>query len=242
MEPYLLAIGLAALPGLGIVIGAVAAELLQVSRASLGVALHFAEGAMLAVVGVELMPRALGIDPPWIVVVAFLLGGGTFLFLEKAVETAHRLRRRRAGDVGPWVIYMGAVVDYITDGISIGTGVTIAAELGFVLALGQVVANAPLAFAVMASLRKSSTRFGRGVLSTVFVGVLLASTAASYAAFRGLPEEVRLGLLAFSSGILVLVIVEEITPRADRQGGGRHGALSVLAGFGLFALVALYLG
>ena len=242
MGTHLLTVGLASLPALGIVVGALAAERLKLSRTALGMALHFAEGAMLAVVGVELMPRALGVEPPWVVVAAFLLGGGTFLLLEKAIEAAHRRRSRRGGDAGPWTIYAGAALDYVADGISIGTGVTIASELGLVLALGQVVANAPLAFVVIAALRPQTSPLGRGVLTLVFVVALLASALLSYTLFRHLPDEVRLALLAFSSGLLVLVIVEEITPRADRQGGARHGALSVLAGFSLFALVALYLG
>lgn len=243
MGAYWLVAALAALPCLGIVVGAATAELSKISRPTLGTALHFAEGAMLAVVGVELMPRALGVEPPWLLVVAFLVGGGTFIAIEKLVQWAQKRRSSRRGrDAGPWMIYVGAVVDYLTDGIMIGTGVTIATQLGLVLALGQAVANAPLAFVAMAALKGASTRRARGLMTALFVGVLLAGAALGYGALRGLPEEARLAVLAFGSGVLVLVIVEEITPRADRQGGARHGAFSVLAGFAVFALAALYLG
>ncbi len=139
MNEQLLLVGLAALPCLGILLGALLSEVFDLSRPLLGLTLHFAEGAMLAVVGVELMPRALGVRPPWVVVVAFLAGGGTFLLIERGIQWTQRRRKRSGSDSGPWMIYMGTVIDYLTDGIMIGAGVTIAAQLG--LGLGQAVTD-----------------------------------------------------------------------------------------------------
>ncbi len=242
MNEQVLLIGLASLPCLGILLGALLAEVFDLSRSLLGLALHFAEGAMLAVVGVELMPRALGVEPPWVLIVAFLTGGGTFLLIERAVQWAQRKRKRSGSDSGPWMIYVGTVIDYLTDGIMIGAGVTIAAQLGLVLGLGQAVANAPLAFTAMATLKARSTRRGRAMLTGLFVTVLFAGAAVGYWGLRGLPEALRLAVLAFGSGILVLVVVEEITPRADQHGSTHGSALCVLSGFALFALASLYLG
>ncbi len=43
--------------------GGVFAEIIHVSERSLGLALHIAAGIVLAVVGIELMPEALTVDP-----------------------------------------------------------------------------------------------------------------------------------------------------------------------------------
>lgn len=235
---HALVLRLAILPCLGILAGALAAEALRISRKALGSALHFAEGAMLAVVGVELMPRALGIEPPWILVAAFVLGGGAFILIERAVEGFQRIR---GGSRGPWMIYIGALVDYLTDGIMIGAGAAIAPHLGLVLALGQAVANAPLAFVSMATLKKGVGRRARGLLTVIFLGVLTGGAALGYGLLRTVPEVFQLAVLAFGSGVLVLVIVEEITPHADLHADRRQSAFSVLAGFGMFSLFSLYL-
>lgn len=241
LENWTIIFFLASMPCVGIVIGSLAAEVLRISRKALGASLHFAEGAMLAVVGVELMPRALDIRPPWIVVAAFLLGGGTFILIQKGLIGARRLQTRDAKGAVPWMISAGAMIDYFLDGIMIGAGATIAARLGLVLALGQTVANAPLAFVAMATLKHAGAGSARRSMILLFVGILMAGTVLGYTVLRGLPEAFRLAVLAFGSGVLVLVIVEEITPHADSQTGPHGGAVSVLAGFSLFAFVALYL-
>lgn len=63
MSEFLQVIVLALVPAVGNSIGALAAEAITISRHRLGIALHAAAGIVLAVIAVELMPRALNGEP-----------------------------------------------------------------------------------------------------------------------------------------------------------------------------------
>ncbi|MFY9268557.1 MAG: hypothetical protein WAO55_02285 [Candidatus Manganitrophaceae bacterium] len=78
MNDYLMTLALAALPALGNFLGGLLAEFFRTSQRTLSIALHGAAGVVLAVVAVELMPQALKAASPWIIILAFLAGGGLF--------------------------------------------------------------------------------------------------------------------------------------------------------------------
>lgn len=59
MEGFLQVLLFAAMPAAGNFLGGITAEMKQVSDKTLSLALHFAAGIILAVVGVELMPGLL---------------------------------------------------------------------------------------------------------------------------------------------------------------------------------------
>lgn len=66
--------------------------------------------------------------------------------------------------------------------------------------------------------------------------------AAASSPSRGQPEAVKLGLLAFTAGILMTVTIEEIVPEAHEQEDSRWATLCLIGGFALFALLSAYLG
>lgn len=80
MSEFLQVIVLALMPAVGNFVGGLVAEVIVISRHRLGIALHAAAGIVLAVIAVELMPRALDREPVWVIVAAFV-GGSGFLVL-----------------------------------------------------------------------------------------------------------------------------------------------------------------
>ena len=75
MSEFLQVIVLAPMPAVGNFVGGLVAEVIVISRHRLGIALHAAAGIVLAVIAVELMPRALNGEPTWVTVAAFVAGG-----------------------------------------------------------------------------------------------------------------------------------------------------------------------
>ena len=65
---------LSSLPALGNIAGGLVAEYFEISSDTLSLALYGAAGIILAVVGIELLPTTLEADPPWLALVAFLIG------------------------------------------------------------------------------------------------------------------------------------------------------------------------
>lgn len=241
MNAYLAALTLAALPAAGNFVGGVLSEAVQVSQRTLSLALHAAAGIVLAVVGIELMPQALEAEPPWIVLLAFVAGGGFFIGIDHLIG----LVKSRFGDTttsaAPWSIYIGVAVDLFSDGIMIGTGSTIAMSLALLLALGQVPADIPEGFATIATFKKQNIpRRIRLVLAASFAIPIVLGTTIGYWAVRGQPALVKLALLAFTAGILLTVVVEEMVSEAHEGDEARSAALMLVGGFALFALIATY--
>ena len=244
MSGYLTVLLLALMPAAGNFLGGVAAEFLRVSGRALSFALHAAAGILFAVVGIELMPEALEGAPPWMMLSAFVLGGLAAIGIDRAIDLIQtRAACRAGGDVeaSPWGIYFGVAVDLFSDGVIIGTGSVINPALGALLALGQVPADIPEGFATIATFKnKGVPRAKRILLSASFALPILIGATLGYWGVRGQPEWVKLGLLAFTAGILLTVAVEEIVVEAHEEEDSRWASLFMVGGFALFALLASY--
>ncbi len=184
MSGYLTALLLALMPAAGNFGGGVLAETVRVSQRTLSFALHGAAGIILAVVGIELMPAALQADPPWVILLAFLAGGGFAVLVDIILDVVRTRASGAAASIGegntergPWGIFFGVAVDLFSDGIMIGTGSLIDPTLGLLLALGQVPADIPEGFATIATFKAQGvSRPKRLLLSASFALPILLGT------------------------------------------------------------------
>ena len=236
------------LPIGGNVAGGLLAEMIPASQRTLSLALHMAAGVILSVVALEIMPEAMTASAPWIVIAALVCGCVAFLGLDSLVHVVrHRVSRtthepnEESGSM--WAIFLGVAVDLFSDGVVIGAGTTISAGLGLLLAVAQVPADVPEGFATIANFRAKGMRRRRRIaLSLAFAVPILLGAAVGYFGVRDAPEIVKLSLLAFTAGILLTVVVEEIVPEAHEDGEARFAALAFIGGFALFAMISAYGG
>jgi zinc transporter, ZIP family len=243
MEGYLVALALAALPASGNFAGGLLSELVSVSQRAISLALHAAAGIILGVISVELMPESLRAETPWVVILAFAAGGGFFILLDSLLDVVQKRVGNPKAGAGPWAIFFGVAVDLFSDGLIIGTGSTIDFKLGLLLALAQVPADIPEGFATIANFKvRGVTRGKRLLLSAAFAVPIFLGTTVGYWVVRGQPEIVKLGLLAFTAGILLTVAVEEMIPEAHKEGEARLATVCLVGGFALFALLSAYFG
>lgn len=245
MRDYLIVLLFAAMPALGNFAGGVLAELFRPSQRTLNLALHAAAGIVIAVVAVELMPRAVEVEPAWLIVLSFVLGGAFYVAVDAAVEAVSE-RFGGEGGAGPYVIFFGVSVDLFSDGVLVGTGSTVAIGLGLLLALGQAPADLPEGYATIANFRSAGTpRRKRLLLSAAFAVPIFLGATIGYWGMRGQSELYQLMLLTFTAGVLTTLVVEELVPEAHealQKGEGRLAPLFFVAGFALFALISAYLG
>jgi ZIP family zinc transporter len=243
MEAFLVVLALAALPAVGNLAGGLLAEVVPMSQRLLSLALHLAAGVVLAVVGLELMPRALQAQPPWVPLLAFVAGGGFFVLLDRALGFVQARASGGEEVAGPLAIFSGVSLDLFSDGVLIGTGSVLSPALGLVLAAGQVPADVPEGFAAVAALRGAGVRRRTRILLAVgFAVPVLAGATLGFWALRGAPEVVTLSVLALTGGALATVVVEEMVPEAHEGETSRLGAVFFTAGFALFAALSVALG
>lgn len=236
---FLTVVGLALLPAVGNFAGGLTADFLRPSPKLINRALHAAAGIILAVVAVEVMPRALESASAWLLAGAFLAGGAAYLAIEAAVASWQARKEGSAG-AGAWMVYVAVSADLIGDGLLIGAGSAVSIELALLLAIGQVLADVPEGFAVIANFRnKGVGRARRLLLSASFVVPVVGAAALAYYGLRGQSDAIKMAALVFVAGLYSLAAFEDMLGEAhDSAEDTRWSALSFLVGFALFLVVS----
>ena len=243
MSEILKVLGLAFLPALGNFGGGLLAEWLRPSQKTLNRALHAAAGIIIAVIAVEVMPEALRGASAWLLALSFLAGGGAYLLVEAGIERWQQRKQAGAG-AGAWMVYVAVATDLVGDGLLIGAGSAVSSQLALLLALGQVLADIPEGFAVIANFRdKGVGRAKRLLLSASFALPVLGAALLAFFALRGQGEPVKMAALVFVAGLYSLAAVEDMLREAHESAeDSRWSAICFLAGFALFLVVSGGLG
>ena len=240
MDGGLLAVlGLALFPALGNFAGGLLAEWLRPSQTTLNRALHAATGIIIAVIAVEVMPEALRGASAWLLALSFLAGGGAYLLVEAGIERWQRGKQAGAG-AGAWMVYVAVATDLAGDGLLIGAGSAVSSRLALLLALGQVLADMPEGFAVIANFREKGVgRAKRLLLSASFALPVLVTAVLAYFGLRGRSESVQMAALVFVAGLYSLAAVEDMLREAHTSAeDSRWSSVFFLIGFALFLVVS----
>lgn len=240
---FLAVLGLALLPALGNFSGGLLAEWLNPPAKFINRALHAASGIIIAVIAIEVMPNALRAAPAWLLALAFLLGGGFYILLEAGIERWQKSKPHGAG-TGAWMVYVAVLADLTGDGLLIGAGSAVSTQLAFLLALGQVLADIPEGFSVIANFRsRGLSRTRRLLLSASFVIPVVSTAVLAYFLLRQQPEELKMAALVFVAGLYSLAAVEDMLHEAHETAEDtRWSAVSFIAGFALFLLISGSIG
>ncbi len=244
MNPYLSTVVLSAMPAIGSYIGGLLAEFIPPSKSNLSLTLHAAAGIILSVVGVEIMPQMLAADPPWLIFLAFVLGGGFFILMRKGIKLFQKRSKKSEKQSSAWVISVAVGVDLFSDGLMVGTSSTIAFSLALMVAVGHVLANIPTGIAAISSFKqiKTSALF-RQMLSASFIFPPVIGATLGYWVVVGQPEVIKFMLLAFTAGILTTLVVENMVPEAsEHEKENYQETLCFVGGFAFVALLSTYLG
>ena len=239
MSNFLTVLGLSSLPAVGNFLGGLLSEWINPSRQFVNRALHAASGIILAVVSVEVMRSALTEVPVWILSLAFIGGGFLYLLIDTGI---HRWQRDRPEGAGAqaWMVYVAVSADLVGDGLLIGAGSAVSSQLALLLALGQVLADIPEGFSVLANFRNRGVKPSkRLLLSASFLIPVVGAALLAYFLLRGQSELVKYTAMVFVAGLYSLAAVEDMLGEAHESAEDtRWSAISFLFGYALFLLVS----
>lgn len=228
---------LALLPAAGNITGGILAELTPPSSSWRNRALHAAVGVVVAVVAVEIMPRAVPALAGWLLATAFLTGGVVYLGAQWLIAS------RSQGQERMWMIYLAIATDLFSDGLLIGAGASLGGGLGLVLALGQVLADVPEGAASAMTFRSNDVpRPRRLLLSMATVIPVLTGAVVSYLLLRNRPERWQLTALVGTAGVFTVAAFEDMISEAHETSDTTLSTVALLLGFAAFTLVAAGLG
>jgi ZIP family zinc transporter len=238
LSTYLSVLALALLPALGNLTGSAIAELARTPSWIVGAALHAAAGIALALVSIELLPRALEVNATWLFVV--LLGTGALLSYLLAQAAIWLSRAIEGGSDGAWMVYTSTAADLLSDGLMTGASAAVSTELGLLIAFSQLVGNLPGGFATISNFRSQGvSRHVRLISAASFVVPVLAGVTIGFMVLRGASAAMQGAALSVIVGILLVTTIEDLVPQADQPGTSRRiSTASFVGGFGFFALLA----
>ncbi|HQW09470.1 MAG TPA: hypothetical protein PK681_10595 [Steroidobacteraceae bacterium] len=231
--------------GCALLLGALLACALPISRRSVGAITAFGAGVLVSAVSFELVEKASATtDGDWVIALGMLLGAFTFFGGDTLIDRAGGKNRGRAHPQGEdssgAAILLGTVLDGIPESVVIGVGLVSNDGVSVAMVAAVFLSNLPEAIASTTGLRTSGWRAGRlfGMWLAVAVVAGLASLA-GYALLRTAPDELVAGVQAFAAGALLTMIADSMMPQAFAMNGRTAGLLTTL-GFGVaYAISAL---
>lgn len=241
MNDYLLILALAALPAFSNLLGGLVAEIASFSQHTLSLSLHGATGVLLAVIALKLMPTIVETNTPWVTMLTFIVGGVFFIWSDRFFQgVEHRLgisKRQRE----PWMIFFSMSVHLLSGGLMIGTSATIERNLTFFLAFARFIAHFPQGFAAISEFKQGKVPRKIRLLAAVsfFIPACLGATI-GYGLVQDSSLLLKLGILAFTTGILTTAVVEEIIPEAHQKKDSYLSTLTFVVSFALFTLLLIY--
>ncbi|MFW7382223.1 MAG: ZIP family metal transporter [Oligoflexus sp.] len=244
-----MALAYALLPFVGNFAGGLVAEKVRASDRAVSLALHWAAGMILGVVGIEIMPRVMKAKPIWPVLISILLGGILAILAHKAIEVIQKRRQsqknsnQEGSTKGPWAIFFAVFIDLLSDGLAIGTSATISSNFTLLVVFGLVIGDFPEGFVnvVMFKHEKASKKFRYGISSLLILPPVLGA-ALAYWLVNGRPEFIKMTVLAFTAGMLLRAAVEDMVSKAhSKSGESAWTELTFIAGFVAYATGSAYL-
>ncbi|MCX5344377.1 ZIP family metal transporter [Streptomyces atratus] len=205
--------------------------------------LGFAGGLMLGVVGLDLLPEAIGAagDPVFGVPAALLLFVGGFLvahLVERLLavrRAAHGAGEERVPQVG--LTAAAAMVGHsLMDGVALGAAFQVGAGMGAAVALAVITHD----FADGFNTYTITSLYGnarRKAVLMLFADAVAPLVGAATTLLFTLPEEPLGCYLGFFGGALLYLAAAEILPEAHHEHPARSTLLCTVAGVGLIWLV-----
>ncbi|MFB6713671.1 MULTISPECIES: ZIP family metal transporter [unclassified Streptomyces] len=205
--------------------------------------LGFAGGLMLGVVGLDLLPEAIGAagDPVFGVPAALLLFVGGFLaahLVERLLavrQAAHGAGEGRVPQVG--LTAAAAMVGHsLMDGVALGAAFQVGAGMGAAVALAVITHD----FADGFNTYTVTSLYGnarRKSMFMLFADALAPLVGAATTLLFTLPEEALGCYLGFFGGVLLYLAAAEILPEAHHAHPARSTLLCTVAGVGFIWLV-----
>jgi ZIP family zinc transporter len=225
-----------------LILGAVFASYLNISRRLLGLIMAFGVGVLISAVSFELAEEAFAAAHRGWAVAAGLAAGALVFFAGDVIidKMGGRAHRKQGGRVGSGLaILLGTTLDGIPESVVIGLALVRGGSISAAMVVAVFLSNLPEAIGATSGLLASHWRKSR--VLTLWLVVTVMSGAASwigYAFFDTANPDTLAFTLAFAAGALLTMVADSMMPEAFRDSGKTVGLVTTL-GFGLAFLISM---
>ena len=191
---------------------------------------HFAAGAVIAAVAIDLLPEVerLGTDAG--ILIGFLCGGIAMIVLKFFVVRFERQEKEK-GKL-PVGLAVAAAVDTLFDGAIISAGFSSGESLGALLAIALALELLFLNLSVGTEFQKSKSNRVKGAIITTGIGLLLlvGAIGASFL-LRDISKHSLAAFLSFGCAALIYLIAEELLVESIEAEESLFSTAMLFAGF-----------
>jgi len=211
-------------------VGGVLGVLFRPGEKSLVLGLGFSSGIMLGVTFLILIPESL--EAGFILSFSgFIAGTLIFFLLDFILPHIHIVESRNSLFRLGTLIAIGIAIHDLPEGFGIGMGYGVSESLGITLALAIILHNIPEGAAIAIPFHSSGMNKLRTILISFAAGLCTLVGALIAFFLRGsVSEKLMYSGLAFASGAMFYIAVNELIPEAHKYGNTRFTSLGVVVG------------
>jgi ZIP family zinc transporter len=239
------AFGWGLLAASSLVIGAVAALVVPISRRTIGLIMGFGAGVLISAISFDLVQEAVEKDPdqwaPFLGIFAgcFVFFGGDWLISRHG--GAERKDSGGAQEEGsPLAIVLGTVLDGIPESLVIGLTIVEGGAVGAAYLAAVFISNLPEAISSTAGLVTSGWRKSRILWMWVVIALVSGlSSLLGFSLFEDASPDTVAFVLCFAAGGILAMLAETMMPEAFEHGGKLVGiatTLGFVVAFGIHQL------
>ena len=227
-----------------LLIGGLLALRLSISRLALGLVMAFGAGVLISAVAFELVEEAFE-QSGVLRDVAFGLFAGcaTFSLGDALIDRLGGAHRKSIGggqaDGSALAIVLGIVLDGIPESAVIGLTLLEGGAVSVAMLVAVFLSNLPEAIAATSGLVEGGWRKAR--ILELWLGVMLVSglaAMAGYGLFEGASPSAAAFVLAFAGGAILTMLADTMMPEAFAHGGRLAGVFTTLGFATAFAVSA----
>jgi ZIP family zinc transporter len=220
-----------------LLLGAAAALVRTIPKRAIGLIMAFGAGVLISAVAFELVQEGIE-EAGRLRDVAFgLFAGSLVYFVGDALidRRGGNDRKRSSGaqaDGSGLAIVLGTVLDGVPESVVIGLTLVKGGAVSVAMVVAVFLSNLPEAISATAGLRTAGWRTSRiYALWTAVVVVSTAASAAGYGIFAAASGTTTALVLGFAAGAILTMLADTMVPEAFENGGRLVGLLTTL-GFG----------
>jgi ZIP family zinc transporter len=228
------AFGWGTLAASSLVIGAIIALMFRISLRAIGLIMAFGVGVLISAVAFDLVNEAfeMSFGHGWVIAGIFA-GCAVFFGGDWLIDRAGGADRKDAGgdqqSGSSLAIVLGSVLDGIPESMVIGLTIFKGGAVGAAYLIAVFISNLPESISSTSGLVTSGWQKAR--VLWMWAGIAIVSGVASlagYALFQHSSPDVVAFVLAFAAGAILTMFADTMAPEAYEQGGKLVGVITTL--------------
>ena len=220
--------------GSSLILGGLIALRVRIPMLALGLIMAFGSGVLISAVAYELVQEEISASITGLVIAAgLLMGACTFFAGDSFIDHRGGQHRKRSSGLqaegSPRAIVLGIVLDGIPESIVLGLSLLTGGEIGLALLAAVFLSNVPETIAATTGLVKGG--WPRKQVMGLWVLVALVSAVAALAGYvllEGASPRTIAFVNAFAAGAILTMLADTMMPEAFEHGGRLVGLATTL--------------